>query len=354
MSKYSVLSLDESDQWSEQLNRIPPDQLDVFFTPEYYRLYQNYGDGKAQCFVFENNGDTALYPFLLNSVNDLGFKLEKSYYDVQGAYGYNGIVSTTSDPEFLTSLHRAWNSYTGEANVIAEFLRFHPLTGNQKFSDGNVDVMMNRRTMFVDLSKGYNEIFSGFKKNIRKQIIKCDEFFNLEIEILENSETGAEIFYKIYKEVMDRVNSIQYLYFNLEFFKSLIFTTKSALFIAKYNSIPIAAYVAFYNHNFIHAHLGGARTNYLFTSACSFLYSEMIKFGINNGCRMFFAGGGATSDPEDSLLRYKLNFSESTADFYIGKKIHNKEVYQEVVRQWEERNPEKSENFRNILLKYRY
>jgi len=40
--------------------------------------------------------------------------------------------------------------------------------------------------------------------------------------------------------------------------------------------------------------------------------------------------------------------------FYIGKKIHNKIIYDEVVRQWEEDNPEMRFKYKSYLLKYRY
>jgi len=40
--------------------------------------------------------------------------------------------------------------------------------------------------------------------------------------------------------------------------------------------------------------------------------------------------------------------------FYIGKKIHNKIIYDEVVRQWEEKYPGKILKYKNHLLKYRF
>ena len=64
-------------------------------------LYENNGDGKAQCFVFEENDEIALYPFLINSVNELGYDLDNEYFDIQGAYGYNGAVSSSYDEDII-------------------------------------------------------------------------------------------------------------------------------------------------------------------------------------------------------------------------------------------------------------
>lgn len=81
------LGLADAIEWNNLLDRIPSDRKDFYFTPEYYSLYQSYGDGEARCFVFEKDGEMGLYPFLKNPITPLGYNLEKEYYDIQGAYG---------------------------------------------------------------------------------------------------------------------------------------------------------------------------------------------------------------------------------------------------------------------------
>jgi len=104
----------------------------------------------------------------------------------------------------------------------------------------------------------------------------------------------------------------------------------------------------------LHGHLGGALLEYLPMSPYSLLYSEMIRFGQSKRCRFLHIGGGASSNPEDSLLKYKMHFSDTTLDFYIGKKVYNKEIYDLIISQWEQKYPEKKEMYKNFLLKYRY
>jgi len=68
------------------------------------------------------------------------------------------------------------------------------------------------------------------------------------------------------------------------------------------------------------------------------------------GIRQFLLGGG----PE-GVLRYKKTFAANgTIPFYIGKKVHNQTVYDNIVSQWESLNPDKKEVNKHILLKYRY
>ena len=85
-----ILSLAIFETWNKLLGALPYEQQDVYFTPAYYSLYEHNGDGKACCFVFEEGGKRVLYPFLMNSVNTLG-------YDLGGAFSmiYKAHTGTT-------------------------------------------------------------------------------------------------------------------------------------------------------------------------------------------------------------------------------------------------------------------
>ncbi|HMN25606.1 MAG TPA: hypothetical protein PKE38_13970 [Ignavibacteriaceae bacterium] len=110
-ASFKILSSNNQAEWSDYLNKLPKSLQDVYYTPEYYQIYEKNGDGKALCFVFELNNNLALYPFLLNKINDLGYQLEESFYDIQGAYGYNGILSSSNDPEFRKSFYIEFNKF---------------------------------------------------------------------------------------------------------------------------------------------------------------------------------------------------------------------------------------------------
>lgn len=354
MKEYEILSLESSELWSEYLHRLPVEQQDIYFSPEYYRLYQEYGDGKAQCFVFKQKKEIALYPFLLSSINDLGYSLYENYYDIQGAYGYNGIVTTSNDDNFIFSFYSALRKFIISSNIIAEFTRFHPLLNNHTISKNYYEIILDRNTVFIDLKYEYEHIFNKFQTTTKKQIKKNLLKNEISFELLENDISLIDKIYFIYNETMSRVNANNYLYFNIKYFINIIKNTNSILFILKHCNIPIAFIIAFKKCIYLNGHIGGALTQYLSFSPYSLLYAEMIKFGIKNGCKYLHVGGGLTSNSNDPLLKFKLHFSKNTAPFYIGKKIHNLEIYSKVLAQWEEKNPEKIEKYHNHLLKYKY
>ena len=54
---------------------------------------------------------------------------------------------------------------------------------------------------------------------------------------------------------------------------------------------------------------------------------------------------------KDPLFKFKSGFSKENRKFYIGKKIHNQEIYDQIISIWEKNNPNKIDK---RLLKYRY
>jgi len=152
---------------------------------------------------------------------------------------------------------------------------------------------------------------------------------------------------------MHRVGSSSYLFFNRDYFAQLLLNTESTIFTAYYNDIPIASIITFDGSKFIHGHLGGAKNDYLHLSASSLLYDEIIKYGLKKNMHYLHFGGGASNNHNDTLLNFKLNFSQTKGNFFIGKKIHYQNVYDDVVRQWEKKIGLNNSLFKNKLLKYR-
>ncbi|MCD4731451.1 MAG: hypothetical protein K8R74_12670, partial [Bacteroidales bacterium] len=144
---FKILDLSIKKDWNCYLTKIPANQQDIYFTPEYYELYEKNGDGKAKCFVFEQNEKISLYPFLINSINELGYKLDNECFDIQGAYGYNGVISSSYDVVFINDFYKSFDNYCRENNIIAEFTRFHPLLSNFKISEQNLNVVFDRKTI---------------------------------------------------------------------------------------------------------------------------------------------------------------------------------------------------------------
>jgi lipid II:glycine glycyltransferase (peptidoglycan interpeptide bridge formation enzyme) len=352
MNSIEVLDISKSHKWSNLLKQLPLHLQDIYYTPEYYKVYENYGDGKAFCFVFHYGNNFALYPFLLNRINDLGYDLNDSYYHIEGAYGYNGVLSSSDDPDFIKNFYTDFNEYCKENNIIAEFTRFHPLYENHKFSRDFLDVIYDRKTVYVDLAQSYEEIYKNYSSS-QKDGLKKARKKEITVSFFQNEFPYQKEFIQMYRENMERVKADQYLYFNDAYFDSAFNNLPIIQFVAFKEKIMIASFLCLLKNSYLHGYLLASREEYLKFKPNNLLYDEVIKFCYNNDVKKIHFGGGRSNSEDDSLLKFKKSFSKSTADFYIGKKIHKLEIYDEVIRQWEKKNSKHGEMGDNILLRYK-
>lgn len=353
--KCRVFTCEHKEDWSDALRRLPTHQRDIYYTPAYYQLFENKGDGQVHCFFFEDeHGNLALYPFLLNSVNELGYDLNDAYFDIQGAYGYNGVISSTNELEFRKQFYTAFNSYCQENNIIAEFTRFHPLLSNEIFAKDHMQCLFDRVTVSVDLKRGYETIKKEYQRSTRKQINRM--LRNPAINVSYYDSFTAPLINEmcsIYLESMDRLQAKNELYFSKGFFQALFKVDGLRLIVFETEGKPVSFITFFHYEKNLHGFLGGTRNAYLNLSPFSLLYDYMIQYGVKNKLNYLHVGGGTSHQKDDKLLLYKQHFSQQTNDFYIGKKIHFPKVYDEVIGQWEKRidNPGLIAN--KQLLKYR-
>lgn len=345
------LTLKDDVEWRRILSKFSNERKDVYFTPEYYSLYEAYGDGEATCFAFEKNGEVALYPFLKNPITPLGYKLDKEYYDIQGAYGYNGIISSSDNPDVIAAFWSAFDEWCRDNDVIAEFTRFHPLMKNHLLGEGHFKLIHDRNTVYLDLRQSEDEIFAGFDKGTRQHIRKASK--TIEIRPAERTEENVQIFNHIYRENMEHVNSIPYLFFNLQHFRNMFQQDNIDFFIAWQEDIPIACYSGLVSEEYYGNYLRASLTEYNRTGVNTLMYWSMIKSAKAHGCHYVHFGGGTSGDPENSLLKYKMNFSKTLSEFWIGKKVHNQKIYDQVVAQWKEKFPKSYKTHNMMLLGYR-
>lgn len=352
--KYKVLNNIKNNEWDKFIKLLPLNQQDIYFTPEYYELYEKNGEGKAKCFVFEQNGEIALYPFLINSVNELGYNLDNEYFDIQGAYGYNGVISSSNDREFINDFYKSFDKYCSENNIIAEFTRFHPLLSNYKFSEQNLNVVFDRQTISLDLTKDYDNIwkeeYSGKNRNMIKKAEKLGVTSNISQD--ENDYTN---FIELYAETMKNVGATDYYYFDKTYFSNIRkgLNNNQYLIVSKINDEFVGGMILFIYGDYAHYHLSARKREYGKYAINNHFLNYAVKIAKEQGCKSFHFGGGTGSDENDTLFKFKSNFSTQRGEFHFGKKIHNLEIYNKVVQQWEKQNHQKAEQYKNQLLKYR-
>lgn len=348
---HKVIALSEFEEWNRNLALIPQDRRDVYFTPSYYSLYQNYGDGEAQCFIFEKDGNIALYPFLRNPITPLGYELDKEYYDIQGAYGYNGLVASSDNPDFIAGFWKEFDAWCQESDIVAEFMRFHPLLNNQCFASPKMKTFFSRHTVALDLSLSLDEIWTQQFSSKNRNMIRKAEKEGVTIVESEDYET----FRKLYDGTMTNLNAENYYFFPQSYYDEYkeSFKDNSILFFAMLDGKVIAGSMFMFSQDYAHYHLSARDRKYSKYAPNNLILWHGIQKAKEKGCKWFHFGGGTTGDETDSLLLFKQNFSKTKTEFWIGKRVHNSQVYESIVEQWKTMHHESYSHNQVKLLGYR-
>jgi lipid II:glycine glycyltransferase (peptidoglycan interpeptide bridge formation enzyme) len=168
------------------------------------------------------------------------------------------------------------------------------------------------------------------------------------LEVVELKDIN--IFKEIYLDTMDRINADKFYLFNDEYFKLMSEDERYIILGVEYERRIAACGIFISSGEYFHYHLAGSLKEYQKFSPNNLMLYEAIKLGKKLGNKLMFLGGGLQNSTEDSLFKFKASFSKNMCDFYIGKRVHNKIIYDYLISQWEKKNGRKS----SILLQYRY
>lgn len=306
------------------------ENIDLYFDKNYGKLYEKVENAKAEIFEFESEDGKISNQFMIRPIPE---KVDgKTYYDIVTPYGYGGPVITElkGDKEnLLREFENKFSSYCIDNDVVSEFVRFHPIIENALDFEKMYSPTYMRKTLITKLDEEdviQKQISKSARKNIRQAQNK-----GVTYKITENPD-NIDVFKKVYYSTMDRNNATDYYYFDDEYFANMLKFYKENLILieAIFEEKTIAAGLYFIYNDIIHIHLSGTLTEYLYLSPAYILRYALILWGIehNNQYKLIHHGGGRSNSQEDALYLFKKNFAKIyDVDFYIGKKIWNKEIY---------------------------
>jgi hypothetical protein len=350
-----VIDLSQKAIWSNVLANLPLEVTCVYQYPEYYEIFENYGDGKAYCLIYKNESKILIYPFLKREIFILELQdINSRYFDIEGAYGLNGASAVNINEEDINIIKEFWFKYCEREKIIAEFTRFNPLFKNN-FLFNDFEVSSINKVIIVNL-KCDNLLYDSYEHSTRKGINKARKNkIKIENFTSENlPEDYLNTFLNIYHGTMDRNFAKKNYYYDLNFFNLIKRNLKKnsqwffSILDGKIISVELVLYDSFYCFSF----LGGTIKDYFYTGANILLKHEIILFFKNRNLEKYFLGGGVKI--EDGIYKYKKGFSKSSdIEYFIGKKIHNLKFYLDATSYWEMKNPEKKNLYKDYFFRYR-
>lgn len=326
MLRSEVLTLQQAEQWSEALESMLVS--DVYFTPAYHLAYEKNGDGQAHLFIAQQGEHRFCYPFMRRPIIKVGSTpIEVGWYDIESVYGYTGALANTHNADFLVAAWREFGAWCQQQNVIAEFVRFHPLLQTHQWASHHIS--LERQTVVVPLvtEKPLLDSYpSGFRTPLR-QAYK----YGLRCEI---SKTALPNFLALYTLTMQHLNAHEYYAFSEIYFETLLRETNSTIFVVYHADQPIAAAIFMYGGDYLHYHLAGSHRETLKMRPNHLMLHTAAEWGSQQGAKILHLGGGTSPEPDDSLFKFKASMSHTRAEFYIGRRVHHETVYRELCDLW--------------------
>lgn len=309
---------------------------DIYFDDNFGKLYEDIEYGKSEVFRFSSSEGAISTQFIKRAIpmNINGC----TYYDLITPYGYGGpyiVESTANDKSVLvTKFMDEFKQYCMDNHIVSEFIRFHPIIGNHKDFINVYDTVYLHPTVGTKIEGIEDPIQEEFSKSCRKSIRRALKS-GIDYKVIENPENIDE-FLKIYYSTMDRNHASTYYYFDKSYFdKCLKYYRKNIILVeAIYKNNIIAAGFYFYYNRILQAHLSGTLSEYLHLSPAYIIKYATARWAKEHGMSYIHYGGGTSNSLEDPLYLFKKKFTKNTEfEYWIGKKIWNSEVYEELCKQ---------------------
>jgi len=326
-------------KWKDLINRY---NLDIYFAPQYCKIWEDYGDGKTQAFLYESSLGKVLYPYLIRKIDYK--KSNINYFDISTPYGYGGPVLLEYEkyeiPLLVKEFRSEFDTYACEKRIISEFIRFHPVYKNYNFFiNSDIECKFLRNTIGINLEKEPENIFESIKPSARRNIKQAIRY-GLNVQFYSKvTLENIQAFYEIYLETMNKLKAPDYYKFSLEFILNIFNLLKGSTeiaFISHGNKI-LSSTIFLFTNEIVHYHLGGSLTQYLFYRPNDLMiYKAALRYN-TMGKKCFHLGGGHSGN--DSLFKFKKGFNKNgVLDFFIGAKIFDEKAYNLLVNKWRERN----------------
>src|SRR5574340_243531 len=125
------------------------------------------------------------------------------YFDIEPFLGYFGPITNSTDNEFVSLAWRQYGEICREEGVIAELIRFNPLSQNHKqFSGASVDIVYAKEIVIVDCEKNEQDQLLKYKEVTRKQIRKASNYCQTRILGKRCIQDFRELYYSALKGLL--------------------------------------------------------------------------------------------------------------------------------------------------------
>lgn len=271
---------------------------DPYFTPEFLRASAIAADAEPAAFV---HGDV-LYPFLVRPLAD-------GRCDVTSAYGFGG-------PSAAGDWRGAFREACAERGVVSEFVRFHPVRGNQRFAGDDVRVTHVQDMVVLDVQAPDDELVRRMAPQARNKLRKA---MRAGLHVEESGDLAR--FQSLYAAEMRRLDADESYLFGPEYFGALAEMGDSLTMLDAGEAAALFLRGAGAMHYFLAASTDDGRRH----AATNLIINEASRRARDAGLTTLNLGGGLRGG--DSLHTFKTSFGPGRAPYCVGSAVHDEVAY---------------------------
>lgn len=323
--------------------------LDIYYTAKFLKIDAKIQKGEFEIFAVKKDNSIFIYPYIKLFFDNPDLK---NYFDITSPYGYCGPFC--NDQTFFDEAEALFYSYMSK-NCVTEFVRYHYKYNRDLKFNKNIVNIHNRTIAVLDLNKSWEEIwtkeYSGTNRNVIRKLEKEGYSFSETTD-----QKDLDNFIEMYYLTMNNAGADTFYYFTKELIKQLYTELgKNIILVKVEKDYVVYSYSLFFISGSIATYyLSSRNLDYSKVPATNFLLSKTVELLQKKTVSEVNFGGGLTNDPQDHLFRFKSNFSKTTENFFIGKRIYNDEIYKKIISEWiSNHNQDEYESKKQILQFYR-
>jgi len=271
---------------------------------------------------YEDQGECWLNCFHLTDVPDTQWK------DASSPYGYAGPLCSSDAPEFVAAAWRAYTAWMRGQKVAVEYVRFHPVMGNERHYGGRV--VDNRQVVCVDLDQG--DLFAAYAVRLR-QTVKKAAAAGLVYEETSLAACAGE-FAAYHRAAMREMQAAPFFLFDDGYFHRLAATGLAKLGVCRFGGSTggdwLAASLFLDGVGVREYHLAATNEQGRKMGASSFVLHEAALAARRQGMPKLYLGGGTDTSADNPLLFFKAAFSPQRLTYRTGWTVFNDPAYDDL------------------------
>jgi hypothetical protein len=266
--------------------------------------------------AYEAGGECWLHSLHRTDVPGLSLR------DASSPYGYGGPLCSTDDPAFVAAAWQAYVDAMRAQRVVVEYIRFHPMLGNERHYGGKV--VESRPVVCVDLEQ--DDIAGGYAVRQRQALKKA---MGAGLVYEETALAGmVREFGAFYRAGMADIGADPFYLFDDGYFEALAASGLARVGWCRSPDSQMLAAALFLDGPAVREyHLAATSASGRKVSASTFALHHGALAARGRGLRRLYLGGGSDARPDNPLLFFKGSFSPQRLTYRTGWNVFDAHAY---------------------------